>query len=134
MVDFEHSHGFLFVNANVVLPFFTDDSNSGQPRYWAFTLGGGYTLRITPWTHWQLDFFGLGAAGNWSPWRGEATTAFALGAGVGAHVTLDNGLTFALKAPLLGAGPPPTTSEGALAGFYGLCLVGLPLFSFGYRF
>ncbi len=145
-VEYEKEKFHSYLSTSVLLPLMTDFSAASG------SVGVGGTYKIGKRNLWSFDFFGhfnllysdwfSAYEERWDPQTGsyinqsESNLAYAIGAGVGFHLTTAKGLIVSFKVPVLGASfgkeiDDPSDSVGA---YYLSSVVSMPAIVFGYRF
>lgn len=137
-VDLHVDRSYTFLAGNLGVPLVTNGD------FGAFAVGSGYSFPLSAPgdSMWVLDVFGVVNPG----WQRRYDACFdfgcspvvypfvGLGAGVGFRFLHWSGFTFGIKAPVFGAAiNGGNTTSAAVGTFYLANLVGLPIFSFGFR-
>lgn len=137
-VDLHVDRSYTFLAGNLGVPLVTNGD------FGAFAIGSGYSFPLSApgESMWVLDVFGVVNPG----WQRRYDACFdfgcspvtypfvGLGAGVGFRFLHWSGFTFGIKAPVFGAAiNGGNTTSAAVGTFYLANLVGLPIFSFGFR-
>ena len=141
MLDLQYGHFYGFLNGSLVLPMASANSTNGPIL--GFGIGGGASWVVGRTQRWHLDLFATVTPATVGSCSNNCTFV-GFGAGFGMHYTWASGFTLAWKIPVLGYawvnhsdnffGSSRVDSGTAVAMYYLSSIMGLPVFSLGYRF